>query len=83
LSSLRSLRVSAALAAGLLLGLDVLTRATIAPFALLVPFWLMWRGRVRAGIVCGITLAAVSPWLWRNYVVTGVPTLSMETGIEL
>jgi len=27
-------------AAGLILGLDVLTRATIAPFGLLAPFWL-------------------------------------------
>ncbi len=84
LRSLRDQRVSCAAAAGLALGLTVLTRATIAPFALLVPFWLAWRGRARAGLACGILLAVtVSPWLWRNYIVTGVPTLSTETGIEL
>ncbi len=29
--------------AGLILGLDVLTRATIAPFGLLAPLWLVWQ----------------------------------------
>lgn len=69
--------------AGLLLGLDVLTRATIAPFAVLAPFWLASRGRGRGAVACAVLLAAtVSPWLWRNYVLTGVPTLSTETGIQ-
>jgi hypothetical protein len=69
---------------GLLLGLDVLTRSTIAPFALLVPFWLIWRRRTAAGLLCALTLAlTVSPWLWRNYELTGSPTLSTEAGLEL
>lgn len=82
--SLRTRQVTYGALAGLFLGLDVLTRATMAPFALLVPFWLAWQKRFRAGLACGILLVVtVSPWLWRNYVVTGVPTLSTETGIEL
>jgi hypothetical protein len=69
---------------GLVLGLDVLTRCTIAPFALLVPFWLTWRRRTAAGLLCALTLAlTVSPWLWRNYELTGSPTLSTEAGLEL
>lgn len=77
-------RLATAACAGLLLGLDVLTRATIAPFALLVPVWLAWQKRTRAGLVCAfLLLLTVAPWLWRNYVLTGVPTLSTETGEEL
>ncbi len=69
--------------AGLLLGLDVLTRATIAPFAALAPLWLCWRRRTRAGAACALVLAAtVFPWVWRNFIVMGVPTLSTETGLE-
>jgi hypothetical protein len=84
LRSLCARQMTCGAVAGLLLGLDVLTRATIAPFALLVPFWLVWQKRVRGGMACGILLVAtVSPWLWRNFVLTGVPTLSTETGIEL
>lgn len=69
--------------AGLFLGFDVLTRATIAPIALLAPIWLLWRHRALAGLACALVLAAtVFPWVWRNFVVMGVPTLSTETGIE-
>lgn len=70
--------------AGLLLGLDVLTRATIAPFALLAPFWLAGQKRTRSGVACALLLVlTVAPWLVRNYILTGVPTLSTETGMEL
>ncbi|MGD0345858.1 MAG: hypothetical protein ABSA85_03825 [Terracidiphilus sp.] len=70
--------------AGLLLGLDVLTRTAIAPFALLAPLWLVGQKRTRSGVICAFLLAlTVAPWLIRNYVLTGVPTLSTETGIEL
>lgn len=69
--------------AGLMLGLDVLTRATIAPFAALAPLWLLWRGRGRAAAGCGLLLAAsVAPWILRNCAELGTPTLSTETGIE-
>jgi len=70
--------------AGLLLGLDVLTRAAIAPFALVAPLWLVWRKRTRAGAVCALLLVlTVAPWLWRNYILTGTATLSTETGLEM
>ena len=79
----RSGRIANGAMAGLMLGLDVLTRATIAPFAALAPLWLLWRRRARAGVVCAVLAAAtVAPWILRNWVVMGVPTLSTETGIE-
>lgn len=70
--------------AGLLLGLDVLTRTAIVPFALMAPLWLLWQKRTRAGLACALLLAlTVAPWLWRNYLLTGVPTLSTEMGMQL
>jgi hypothetical protein len=70
--------------AGLLLGLDVLTRPAIAPFAALAPFWLLWRRRIRAGVACLLlVVATVLPWIVRNAVVMGVPALSTETGEEI
>lgn len=69
---------------GILLGLDVLTRATIAPFALVAPLWLLWQRRARPAVACALFLVlTVSPWLWRNCQFTGFPTLSTETGTEL
>jgi 4-amino-4-deoxy-L-arabinose transferase-like glycosyltransferase len=69
--------------AGVVLGLDVLTRATIAPFAALAPLWLFWHRRFRAGVACALfLLATVLPWVVRNYIVMGDPTLSTETGIQ-
>jgi len=82
--TVRTSKLTLSACAGLLLGLDVLTRATIAPFALLIPFWLAWQKRTRAGMVCAFLLfLTIAPWLWRNYVRTGVPTLSTETGEQL
>lgn len=61
-------RVSQGALSGFLLGLDVLTRATIAPFAALAPIWLIWRRRPRAGTACALlTILAVLPWMVRNY----------------
>ncbi len=69
---------------GLLLGLDVLTRATIVPFAAFAGLWLIGRRRISEGLMCGLILAAaVTPWLWRSYRLTGFPVLSTETGQEL
>jgi hypothetical protein len=57
----RSGSVFTAAAAGLSLGTAVLTRANLAPFALIAPLWLglaggsqalPWRGRIRVAIVC-------------------------------
>ncbi|MGO8758699.1 MAG: glycosyltransferase family 39 protein [Terracidiphilus sp.] len=69
--------------AGVVLGLDVLTRATIAPFAVLAPLWLLWRRRRWAAAACALLVAGtVAPWIVRNAVVMGTATLSTETGIE-
>lgn len=81
--SAREGRLSTGVLAGLVLGIDVLTRATIAPFAALAIVWLLWRHRIRAAVACALLLVvAVLPWVWRNAVVMGDPTLSTETGIE-
>lgn len=70
--------------AGLLLGLDVLTRATLAPFAVLMPLWLVWRKRPGGGAACALLLfVTLFPWVLRNYLLTGSPTLSTETGIQV
>jgi hypothetical protein len=75
---------------GIALGLDVMTRATIAPFAALAPFGLAWLGersrgqRLRSALWCSLALATVvTPWLVRSYRLTGAVTLSTETGFEL
>ena len=73
-----------ALVAGLALGADVMTRVTIAPFAVLAPIWLAGTRRRRSALVCAVALAlAVAPWLIRQYRLTGVFTLSTETGLEV
>lgn len=73
-----------AISCGLILGLDVLTRSPIAPFALLVPVWLAARRRVAPALLCALFLAAaVSPWLIRNTLLTGEPVLTTEAGFEL
>jgi 4-amino-4-deoxy-L-arabinose transferase-like glycosyltransferase len=74
----------AALFCGLVLGLDVLTRSPIAPFAALVPIWLVTRRRVAPALLCAMMLVVtVSPWLIRNYRLTGEPVLTTEAGFEL
>lgn len=76
--------LSIAALGGCILGLDVLTRSTIAPFAVLASLWLAGRKRVADGLMCALVVVLiVSPWLWRSYQLTGVPTLSTETGAEL
>jgi 4-amino-4-deoxy-L-arabinose transferase-like glycosyltransferase len=83
---LRAHRTSSAwwaLGAGLAFGADVMTRVTIAPLAVLAPIWLAGTRR-RSAVVCAVALAlAVAPWLIRQYRLTGVVTLSTETGLEV
>jgi 4-amino-4-deoxy-L-arabinose transferase-like glycosyltransferase len=79
--------------AGLTLGAAVLTRANLAPFALLAPLWLAvpgqcqitaWRQRWWAALVCaGVLALTVSPWLVRSYRLTQSVTLSTQTGFFL
>lgn len=69
---------------GFLLGLDVLTRAPVAPFAMFVPAWLIWRKRSIPALICAFCLVlTVSPWLCRCYKLTGHLLLTTEQGYEL
>jgi 4-amino-4-deoxy-L-arabinose transferase-like glycosyltransferase len=84
---------STAACAGLTLGAAVLTRANLAPFAVLAPLWLVLpvqstavprRRRFLTCLLCAGALAlTASPWLVRSYWLTGSPTLSSETGFFL
>jgi 4-amino-4-deoxy-L-arabinose transferase-like glycosyltransferase len=79
--------------AGLTLGMAVLTRANLAPFALFAPLWLAIpaqcptvprRQRLWTAVVCLAVLAlTVSPWLVRSFRLGGSVTLSTETGYFL
>src|SRR5205809_3005264 len=80
------------LLAGLALAAAVLTRASIAPFALAAPLWLAWaadaeapaRARIRAGMLCAAALVVgVAPWLIRSEIVAGAPILQNDTGQRL
>lgn len=84
LCAVRSGSLAPAALCGLILGLDVLTRSPIAPFAVLAPLWLMARRRFTGGLVCaGVLAATVAPWLIRNDLLLGAPVLTTETGFEL
>jgi 4-amino-4-deoxy-L-arabinose transferase-like glycosyltransferase len=91
LSSASSM-VGAPLLAGLALAAAVLTRASIAPFALVAPLWLAWAAdagtpgwaRTRAGLLCAVALViGVAPWVVRSYIVAGAPILQNDTGQRL
>jgi 4-amino-4-deoxy-L-arabinose transferase-like glycosyltransferase len=78
-------RCGAAIAAGLLWGLAVLTRETVLYFTPVAALWLGWRAWVhgrgagdaralrraaRQGLLFVLlTVAVVAPWTWRNWVV--------------
>jgi 4-amino-4-deoxy-L-arabinose transferase-like glycosyltransferase len=84
---------SMAAVAGLVLGADVLTRANLAPFALLVPLILLvpiqpgstsWQRRAWACALCaGAVILMLTPWLLRSYALTGAPSLSTQSGFFL
>lgn len=79
-----------AVAAGVALGLAILTRATLIGF---VPFALLWAllfsGRLgglalkrTAAVSIGLLLV-ITPWLVRNFVRVGTPTISTLSGLTL
>lgn len=77
------------LAAGLLLALAMLTRAVMAPMAVLLPLWfLMRRGfldsLLRLLPVAAVPLLVFAPWVARNAAVYGEPvTTSLTFGTNL
>lgn len=54
---------------GIILGITVLTKATILPFFFLACFWLWWKTKkIKIGFITGIlTLLVIAPWTVRNY----------------
>ncbi len=68
--------------AGLAAGLGTLTRSVLIGFVPFMALWIWWvrgrrgRGLRDAGLLCGIVLAAMLPWIIRNALVLGafVPT---------
>jgi 4-amino-4-deoxy-L-arabinose transferase-like glycosyltransferase len=83
---------SLAIGAGLGFGVAILTRVTVAPVALLAPFWLLlptekrapWRDRAIVGCLClGALVMTLSPWLIRSHRITGTWTLGTEFGAAL
>jgi 4-amino-4-deoxy-L-arabinose transferase-like glycosyltransferase len=89
----RSECVFTTMGAGLALGAAVLTRANLAPFALVAPVWLALAGgsnaaprrhRLWVAVLCaGAVALTVSPWLARSYRLAGSATLSTQTGFFL
>jgi 4-amino-4-deoxy-L-arabinose transferase-like glycosyltransferase len=89
----RSGSVATGAGAGFALGAAVLTRANLAPFVLLAPFWLVlagglraapWRRRLCVAVLCASAGAlAISPWLIRSYRITGSIILSGQSGLHL
>jgi 4-amino-4-deoxy-L-arabinose transferase-like glycosyltransferase len=79
--------------AGLALGAAVLTRANLAPFALIAPLWLAlaggvpaapWPRRFYLAVLCASAGALIiSPWLIRSYRITGSATLTTQSGYFL
>lgn len=78
------------LVSGAFMGFAMLTKPTVEflPFflgALLLWVWRSgWRQELlRVALYGAVCLLVVSPWLYRNYVVTGAPGLSPQTGTSL
>ena len=65
------------LSVGLLLGLMMLTRYSVGWMALPTTAWIAWRsgkaGRMNAFFVAMVFLATISPWMVRNWRLSGTP----------
>jgi 4-amino-4-deoxy-L-arabinose transferase-like glycosyltransferase len=77
------------LAAGIVLGLSVLIRTTMLPFAVASVAWIAvlvegagGRKLLRASVVSLALLVAVGAWIERNYLVVGRPVLTSEAGYQ-
>lgn len=81
----RSGAVATGLLAGLVLGLGVLTRSTLLPFALCGLVWIAFTGkRWRNALLAALAFSAVlAPWLERAHRITGDYGLGTESGAFL
>ena len=70
--------------AGAACGLLVLTRPSAQLLVLVVAAWLVWRIGWRAAVRFGaVTIAVVAPWVVRNWVLVGAPTIVTSNGFNL
>jgi len=76
---------------GAVLGLACLTKPVVEYFPVIIIGCLLWEARKRLsreiflhiGAYVLVFLAAIAPWIYRNYVVFGVPSLSPQLGVNL
>ena len=70
--------------AGAACGLLVLTRPSAQLLVVLVAAWLVWRTGWRAAARFGVvSLVVVAPWVVRNWVLIGTPTIVTSNGFNL
>jgi hypothetical protein len=70
--------------AGMACGLLVLTRPSAQLLVVVVAAWLVWRAGWRAAArFAAVTIVVVAPWIVRNWVVVGAPTIVTSNGFNL
>ena len=70
--------------AGAACGLLVLTRPSAQLLVVAVAAWLVWRAGWRAAARFGVvTIVLVAPWVVRNWVLVGAPTIVTSNGFNL
>jgi hypothetical protein len=70
--------------AGAACGLLVLARPSAQLLVLVVGAWLVWRAGWRAAVRFGVvTIVVVTPWIVRNWVLVGTPTIVTSNGFYL
>jgi 4-amino-4-deoxy-L-arabinose transferase-like glycosyltransferase len=70
--------------AGLACGLLVLTRPSAQLFVVVLAAWLVWRAGWRAAARFGAaSIVVVAPWVVRNWVLVGAPTIVTSNGFNL
>jgi 4-amino-4-deoxy-L-arabinose transferase-like glycosyltransferase len=70
--------------AGLVCGLLTLTRPSAQLLVVVLVAWLVWRAGWRSAVRFGaVTLVVVAPWIVRNWVLVGSPTVVTSNGFNL
>jgi hypothetical protein len=70
--------------AGAACGLLVLTRPSAQLLVVVVAAWLIWRAGWRSAVRFGVvTIVVVAPWVFRNWVIVGTPTVVTSNGFNL
>jgi hypothetical protein len=70
--------------AGVACGMLVLTRPSAQLLVLVIAAWLVWRAGWRAAVRFGVvSIVVVAPWVVRNWVLIGAPTIVTSNGFNL